>query len=91
MTNTMTSITPVLTPQQTYTLRESVNKALSNYFSKLGGQMPSDIYNMVVAEVEAPLIEAVMAFYKGNQSKAALVLGVSRSTLRKKLKQYHMD
>jgi Fis family transcriptional regulator len=45
---------------------------------------------MVLAEVEVPLLEAVMEYTKGNQSRAAILLGLSRGTLRKKLKIYGM-
>jgi Fis family transcriptional regulator len=45
---------------------------------------------MVLSEVERPLLEAVLAHTGSNQSKAARVLGISRSTLRKKLIQYHL-
>ena len=73
--------------QQT-TLRESVELAMKNYFAQLEDEKPSDIYELVMAEVEAPLMEAVMAYTHGNQTKASLVLGLNRGTLRKKLKQY---
>jgi Fis family transcriptional regulator len=45
---------------------------------------------MVLAEVEAPMLEAVMQKARSNQSKAAQMLGVSRGTLRTMLKQYKM-
>ncbi|MDP4870221.1 MAG: DNA-binding transcriptional regulator Fis, partial [Gammaproteobacteria bacterium] len=47
-----------------------------------------DLYDLVLAEVEAPLLAAVMHQTRGNQSKAAIVLGLNRGTLRTKLKQY---
>jgi Fis family transcriptional regulator len=71
-------------------LHDSVRQALENYFSQLKGQMPSNLYEMVLAEVEMPLLEAVMAYTKENQSRAAILLGISRGTLRKKLKIYGM-
>ncbi len=43
---------------------------------------------MVLAEVEKPLIEMVLQLTNGNQSKAAIVMGISRGTLRKKMAQY---
>jgi len=43
---------------------------------------------MVLAEVEAPLFESVMAYTKDNQTRASELLGLNRGTLRKKLKQY---
>ncbi|MGV8843157.1 MAG: DNA-binding transcriptional regulator Fis [Pseudomonas sp.] len=72
------------------TLRGSVEKALHNYFAHLDGQDVSDIYNLVLSEVEAPLLETVMHYVKGNQTKASELLGLNRGTLRKKLKQYDL-
>ena len=46
---------------------------------------------MVLAEVEAPLLEEVMTFTRGNQTRAAIMMGINRGTLRKKLKQYGMN
>ena len=72
------------------TLRDSVERALQNYFDNLDGQPVSDVYNMVLSEVEAPLLETVMTYTRDNQTKASTVLGLNRGTLRKKLKQYGM-
>ena len=72
------------------TLRGSVEKALRNYFAHLDGQDVCDVYNLVLSEVEAPLLETVMNYVKGNQTKASELLGLNRGTLRKKLKQYDL-
>jgi len=74
--------------QHNQPLHDSVRQSLDNYLAQLKGQMPSNLYELILAEVEAPLMEAVMEYTKGNQSRAAIVLGLSRGTLRKKLKQY---
>ena len=74
----------------TQTLRDSVERALQNYFDNLDGQPVSDVYNMVLSEVEAPLLETVMKYTRDNQTKASTVLGLNRGSLRKKLKQYGM-
>ena len=76
---------------QNFTLRESVAIAMKNYFEQLDNEQPSDIYEMVLTEVEAPLMEAVMNYTQGNQTKASLVLGLNRGTLRKKLKTYGLN
>lgn len=73
---------------QAQTLRDSVEVAMSNYFSHLDGQSVTDVYQMVLSEVEAPLLEAVMKYTRNNQTKASVLLGLNRGTLRKKLKQY---
>ena len=56
----------------------------------LEGADVTDVYNLVLSEVEAPLLETVMNYVKGNQTKASELLGLNRGTLRKKLKQYDL-
>ena len=85
--NTSVNETPVVQGQ---TIRDSVAQALENYFAHLDGQEVFDVYDMVLAEVEAPLLEAVMRYTRKNQTKASAILGLNRGTLRKKLKQYDM-
>jgi Fis family transcriptional regulator len=75
---------------ETRSLRQSVEIAVNNYFAQLDGQMVTDVYDMVLAEVEAPLLEAVLKYTRDNQTMAATVLGLNRGTLRKKLKRYGM-
>ena len=69
-------------------LRDCVEQAMDNYFKHLDGQSVTEVYDMVQAEVEAPMLEVVMKYTRHNQTKAAQVLGLNRGTLRKKLKQY---
>ncbi len=71
-------------------LRACVRQAVEDYFARLGGHSTTGLYQMVVQEVEGPLLEAVMRHTRGNQSKAAVVLGLNRGTLRKKLKRYNL-
>ncbi len=68
-----------------------VRQALELYFSQLKGHDAADLYNMVISEVEKPLLESVLAYCSHNQSKAAKALGLSRSTLRKKMDQYGLS
>ena len=72
------------------TLKESTETALQEYFKTLNGNAPNGLYKLVINEVELPLIEAVMAFTNKNQSQAAEILGINRSTLRKKLKLFEL-
>lgn len=76
--------------QKNQPLHDSVRQALENYLGQLKGSLPTNLYELILAEVEAPLMEAVMEYTKNNQSRAAIVLGLSRGTLRKKLKLYGM-
>ena len=52
----------------------------------LGRRMP--LYERVIAFAEKPLIEQVLTLHKGNQSHAALALGINRNTPRKKMLDY---
>ena len=79
------------TSRQGIVLKEQVRIAVERYFAQLDGETVVGLYAMVIAEVEKPLIEAVLNHTGGNQSKAAQVLGMSRSTLRKKIQQYEID
>lgn len=72
-------------------LRHYVASCLSRYFRELNGHQPNDLYRMVLNQVEAPLLEAVMNYSGGNQSQAAEMLGINRGTLRKKLRHYGLD
>lgn len=72
-------------------LRQLITECLQHYFAQLDGEAPSNLYELVRKEMEVPLLKQVMQFVGGNQSKAAEVLGINRGTLRKKLKQYHLE
>ncbi len=62
-----------------------VRRSLNRYFKDLDGEEPSDIYDMVVKAVEKPLLVFIMDRAEGNQSRAAELLGINRTTLRKTL------
>lgn len=69
-------------------LSECVEAALKDYFEQLDGHPAANLYDMLLAEVEAPLFKATLEHTNGNQSRAAEILGLNRGTLRKKLKTY---
>ena len=71
-------------------LRESVATAVGQFLQELDGQDATDMYLMVLNEVEAPLLKAVMEYTRNNQSRASAMLGLNRGTLRKKLKQHQL-
>jgi Fis family transcriptional regulator len=68
-----------------------IDTALERYFQDLDGHQPADLYRMVLNEVEQPLLKAVLDYTRGNQSKASEILGINRSTLRKKLEAYDLN
>ncbi|MDD1622253.1 MAG: Fis family transcriptional regulator [Methylococcaceae bacterium] len=70
------------------TLSAHVRHCVEDYFAQLDGHDSSGLYSLVLAEVEKPLLETALKHSDFNQSKAAKILGLSRSTLRKKLELY---
>ena len=65
-----------------------VTGALEKYFRDLDGEMPCAIYEMVLRNVEKPMLEVVMRQASNNQTVAAQILGINRNTLRKKLSDH---
>ncbi|PJD96398.1 MAG: Fis family transcriptional regulator [Legionella sp.] len=73
-------------------LSNQVINAVKGYLSAVGSKDANlNLYQLIIEEVEAPLFRSVMELTRYNQSKAARVLGVSRGTLRTKLKRYFDD
>ena len=78
--------------QQNEALSHQVVSAVKGYLSKMSSKDANlNLYQLIVEEIEAPLFRTVMEMTRYNQSKAARVLGVSRGTLRTKLKRYFDD
>ncbi|MFD2237866.1 nitrogen regulation protein NR(I) [Aureimonas populi] len=68
-------------------LSASVERYLADYFTSFGNDLPPPgLHGRVLREVEYPLIAAALAATRGNQVKAADLLGVNRNTLRKKIR-----
>lgn len=86
-----TTVTTAAQTQAQKPLRDSVKQAVNKYLKQLDNTDVNDVYELVLAEVEAPLLEEIMTFTRGNQTRAAIMLGINRGTLRKKLKQYGMN
>ena len=71
-------------------LSHSVSDCLDDYFHSLNGHAPADLYEMILAQVEPPLLRATLRYCDHNQSRAAEILGLNRATLRKKLRQHRI-
>lgn len=69
-------------------LRAAVEISIRRYFEDMGNTEPENLHRRVLAQVEPPLIEETLAFTGGNQSRAARILGITRNTLRQKLRSY---
>jgi Fis family transcriptional regulator len=72
-------------------LSDAVARCVQRYLEEIEGELPTDFYQLVLSQVEPPMLEAVLAHTRNNQSKAAYLLGLNRGTLRKKLKQYNLN
>ena len=64
---------------------DCIRTSVEQYFLDLRGAEPNGLHALVIAAVEKPLLDVVMAHAEGNQSKAAEWLGINRNTLRRKL------
>ncbi|MGQ0544726.1 MAG: helix-turn-helix domain-containing protein [Betaproteobacteria bacterium] len=72
---------------RTNEVAESVKRSLERYFKDMDGEKPTSIYEMVLKNIEKPMIETVLQHAEGNLSLAAEMLGINRATLRKKMQQ----
>lgn len=82
---------PILPDEKNKPLRYWVEQALEEYFQHLDDQHAKNVYDLVIKEAEIGLLNTVMRFAKGNQSKAANWLGIARGTLRKRLAEYGIE
>ncbi len=73
-------------------LAASVAAHLAEYFTTFDDELPPDgLYDRILAEVERPLLTQALAATRGNQIRAAKLLGINRNTLRKKLADHRLD
>jgi Fis family transcriptional regulator len=68
-------------------LADCVRRSLERYFKDMDGEKPTAIYDMVLKNIEKPMIEMVLGRAEGNLTQAAEMLGINRATLRKKMQQ----
>ena len=71
-------------------LYQCVQDAVSDYLATMDDQPVNDLHELVVGEVEASMLKCVMHHTGNNQSRAADILGLSRGTLRTKLRKYRL-
>ncbi|EIC27922.1 Factor for inversion stimulation Fis, transcriptional activator [Methylomicrobium album BG8] len=82
-----------LDPNATHSIPLSahVKQAIDLYFAQMKDHDVANLYAIVMNEIEKPLLESALRHCGYNQTKAAKALGLSRSTLRKKLEQYGLS
>lgn len=71
-------------------IAQCVERTLDQYFRDLDGEKPCAIYNMVIRNVERPMLEFILRQANGNQTAAAEILGINRNTLRRKLTEHDL-
>ena len=71
-------------------ISKAVRRAVEAYIADMEDQEITDLYELVLKEVEAPMLNSVLHYTGNNQSKTAAMLGLSRGTLRKKLRKYRL-
>jgi len=71
-------------------LYQFVDRLVADYLRDLNGSNPGKLYRKVLNEVEPAMIRAVLAHTHGNQSRAAEILGLTRTTLRQRVRQYRL-
>ena len=76
------------THEQQHGLQDLVYAKVTRFLSENKSKSIQDLYDMILCEVEPPLLQAVMEKRRGNQLQAAKMLGISRGTIRKKLQRY---
>ena len=69
-------------------LADQVRDAVRAYLEELDGESPTDLHELVMGEVEVPLLQVVLEHTGNNQSRAAAMLGLNRGTLRSRLRRY---
>ncbi|MFQ5904097.1 MAG: sigma-54-dependent transcriptional regulator [Candidatus Binatia bacterium] len=72
-------------------LEEIIHHKLEDYFQRTKGVDVDNLYSLVVERVERPLIELTLRKTRGNQIRAAQILGINRNTLRKKIADLHIN
>ncbi|MBA4697193.1 MAG: Fis family transcriptional regulator [Legionella sp.] len=80
--------TPPTALQQDQGLQDLVYSLVTRFLTENKKKPVHDLYDMILSEVEPPLLQAVMEKRRGNQLQAAKMLGISRGTIRKKLQRY---
>jgi len=77
--------------EQVIPLRQHVKNTISRYLQDMGNTAPENLYQLLLAEIEPPLLEEILKYTGGNQSRAAEMLGITRNTLRTKMRRYSIS
>ena len=86
--NIIETQSPTQSTKQEQGLQDLVYSLVTSFLAENKAKSIDDLYDMILSEVEPPLLQAVMEKRRGNQLQAAKMLGISRGTIRKKLHRY---
>lgn len=78
-------------PAETLSLSNLVSQRLEAFFDSQLNSLPVNLYDVILEQVEHPLIVQTLKITHGNQIKAAEILGINRNTIRKKIKLFNID
>lgn len=71
-------------------LSDVVRQMIEQYLQSQGDMVGKNLYQLIIKEVELPLLEVTLKKMRGNKTKAAEVLGINRNTLHKKMQEYKL-
>lgn len=71
-------------------LGDVVHQVVEQYLDDMGNTPPKNLHEFIMTEVERPLIKCVLNHTAGNQSRAAAILGITRSTLRSRVRRFKL-
>jgi Fis family transcriptional regulator, factor for inversion stimulation protein len=77
--------------KQDLCLRDVVDQVVRQYLDDMGETEPDNLHALIMSTVEEPLIAAALDHAGGNQSRTAAILGITRTTLRNRIKRYQLD
>ena len=78
-------------PAETLSLSNLVSQRLEAFFDSQLNSLPVNLYDVILEQVEHPLIIQTLKITRGNQIKAAEILGINRNTIRKKIKLFNIN
>jgi len=78
-------------PDQGPCLHEFVCCVVRQYLDDMGDTPPDNLHGLIMGEAERALVETVLEHTGGNQSRAAGILGITRTTLRNRIRRYDLE
>jgi two-component system nitrogen regulation response regulator GlnG len=92
LTRIQPAAAPLDSPREDQELGEMVERYLGRYFASFGRELPpAGLYDRIIQDVERPLLTAALTATRGNQIRAAELLGLNRNTLRARIKQLDLQ